>query len=101
MTTLDVTPLQEPDPFWVYRDAAGHEHRWHFRRPAPKPFPVTDDPNAYDPHLPTLRWVMTQPATEEHPEEGHYVCAECGERIEPGYRTPPVRRYMRIGLDPS
>ena len=60
------------DLAWCYSDKAGHEHRWDGEQ------------------LPTLRWVVDEPEGidsegEEWPEQGHWECALCDERVEPGY----------------
>lgn len=73
-----ITALTGPDKNWRYTDARGHVHEW-------------------DDGYPTLRWVIDEvtwcaDCREEH-EHGHYECALCGERIEPG-TTGPVTHLI-------
>ena len=73
------------DPDWVFTDAHGHEHRW----------------NGHD--LPSLRWVADETywcfdCNDEHDDDGHYECRECGEEITPGMRPAPGHREFLPGL---
>lgn len=68
---VDVTqgPRLVYDPEWRSTDRNGHSHYW------------------TQLGFPTLRWVPEPQWCEQHQEdhdEGHYECAECGSKIEPG-----------------
>lgn len=43
---------------------------------------------------PTLQYVLIAEETDEYPEEGHYVCAQCGEHVRVGYTADDVDRYI-------
>lgn len=87
---VDVTtmwPNMEPDPHWRAFDGHGHEHRW------------------VDKELPSLEYIITNrwyccDCGDEHTEEV-YVCLECGEEVEPGWRVvgrEPGGREYKPGL---
>lgn len=79
---IDATPLQEPDPNWLYIDAEGHEHRWwHDRTPTLQQ--IIDIPSSGDPG-----------EDDWTPAVTHLECIICGEHIEPGWRTPLSRRMI-------
>lgn len=82
---MDITPMEEADPEWEYVDEEGHKHSWNIK-----------DINSGDWEHPTVKYVEDSPATREYPAEGHYECKKCGETIEFGWRTPSVRREIRI-----
>jgi hypothetical protein len=93
---IDVTPLREPDPSWRYKDKSGHVHRW------------------VNGELPTLRQQDVEPAVrvEEDdtddayhdayaydgyvPSLWYWACRECGQRVNPRYRTPMFRQYRVV-----
>jgi hypothetical protein len=78
---IEVTSLMELDPSWSFTDKAGHVHR----------AAVLGDIVAVPG---TLCYVIDVEATDGYPECGHHECAKCRERVAPGYRTPPYRRYV-------
>ena len=61
------------DTNWVFTDGHGDTH-WYSRKG--------------DRRYPTLIWIVDCEESEDYPEEGHYECAICGERIVPGWITP-------------
>lgn len=81
---VDVTMLHEPDPDWVFVDAAGHEHRWR------------GDWRKAD--LPTLVFVRDDDHGDECGCERcpsyHFECRQCGQRVDPETMPSPERRYM-------
>lgn len=87
---IEVTSLHEKDPTWRVTDEQGHEHRWHI------PYGADDWQKQNLWRLPTVRAVHF---TFYYPDGGtgygvHYYCKRCGERIHPGYRASPYRRYL-------
>ena len=74
------------DEDWQETDANGHEH---YCDPA--------DATRY----PTLAWTIDRSywceKCQEWHEEGHWVCRECGEAIEPGTKIEPPRPLTRPG----
>jgi len=81
----DVSSLgrEYPDEKWHFVDRAGHSHAWEVRSLDGDGYPRG--------FLPTASWVIDVPGTDEYPEEGHYECALCGERIRPGYVIAELR----------
>jgi hypothetical protein len=77
---IDVTPMSEPDPDWIFVDLLGHEHRY-----------------TADNTLPTLRVVTIDEGDNEHPGWSIHVCKLCGERVRPQHRPPRFRQFMKIG----
>lgn len=77
---VEVTPSREPDPTWLYVDAAGHRHRWRGG------------------HLPTLEDVPVglewSGCLAEYVTATELRCRRCGEPVEPGYRVPSVPSYL-------
>lgn len=76
---LDNTSMHKPDAQWLFTDAAGHPHQWQGEK------------------LPTLRWVIDIPETDEYPAQGHYECALCGvygPRITPRHIASTFRSYV-------
>jgi DNA-directed RNA polymerase subunit RPC12/RpoP len=83
---IEVTQAMRPDPNWFYMDRALHSHQWS---------------NSFN--LPSLKEVIDIPAAmgfdedgefEEIPAYTHYECKECGERIEPGYKSDETTQYI-------
>jgi hypothetical protein len=82
---IDVTPLSEPDPNWVYIDANGHTHQWDFSDP-------------HHPVVQTVKEVTDAEPDDEYPGRAHCECQQCGARIEPGWRAPAFRQFMQVRL---
>jgi hypothetical protein len=86
---IDVTTLNRPDPKWSFTDAAGHVHQWHVGgKPAKRYSPAAN----YE--LPTLRWIVDEPATDDWPEEGHYECITCGATAVPGTCADTIQQFI-------
>jgi len=87
---IDVTSIHRPDTNWHIIDQAGHEHRWYNNNGLAA--------SNYDPsqayHVPSIRWVIVSPTTNEYPEEGYYECIQCGERIKPAYCPDQVNQFI-------
>jgi hypothetical protein len=79
--TIDVTPIQEPDPNWKFRDKQNHAHVWRMGNDIP-------------PYVPTIRYVEDSPGTEDHPAIGHHECRICGEHVEVGFMATTVRKHV-------
>ena len=62
------------DPGWKHTDAEGHEHRW-----------VEGGIENGEWHITETWWC--EECRDEH-REGEWVCAICGEKLEPGMRGP-------------
>lgn len=64
---------EEPDPDWIFTDAAGHEHRWR------------------DEAVPTVERVVTGLGWSEDLQDFEEVaelrCRRCGEVVEPRWRA--------------
>lgn len=76
----------EPDPEWRFTDPHGHKHRYTARGPERRLV------------VPTITWEVTETwwcadCCDEH-EDGHYVCDECGDEVEPGQRWNPMPLYV-------
>ena len=88
---IDVTPIEEKDPSWLYTDKEGHEHRWHI------PHGANDWSKDHLWSLPTLRAVsyVYCHSYDGEPIYGvHYYCKRCGELIKPGWRVSCWRRFI-------
>lgn len=81
---IDVTPMRIPDMHWSYTDSAGHVHRWEGE----------DREWGDGATVPTVRWVVDVEGDDEYPERGHNECRQCGERINPAWRSPATRRWV-------
>ena len=79
--TIDATPSQEPDPNWQHRDKAGHLHLWRF---------INGKPD----FVSSLKNIQDAAATEDHPAVSHHECRQCGEHVEPGYRSVNTRKEI-------
>ena len=90
---IDVTPFQEKDPKWNFIDDKGHIHKWSFKEEMKD---TSDDPDEYGAFCDSLIYVVDSEAFGDYPETGHYECKLCGQKIVPGFRSPPYRRYRRI-----
>jgi hypothetical protein len=89
---FDVTSNWRPDTSWLFRDAAGHEHRWWTNGA-----PATD----YNPQLsydvPTLRRVIDEQWIDEDGSEreaAHLECVKCSEHVQPGHMSDPWRQFI-------
>jgi hypothetical protein len=89
---FDATSNWRPDPSWLFRDAAGHEHRW-WTNGAPA--------TAYSPEhtyeVPTIRRVIDEQWIDEDGSEreaSHLECLECGEHVEPGHMSDTYRQFI-------
>lgn len=85
----DVTASREPDPDWLFRDAAGHTHRW-----------VAPDGEEvwWSGEIPTTELVVTSSywclyCNGLHEKEERR-CAQCGEVVTPRYVRPACRRQI-------
>jgi hypothetical protein len=101
---LDATSAHRADTAWVYRDAHGHEHRWHVDG---KPADAYDPRARYD--VPTLVWVKDGERIDEDGEPyevGHLECRECCASVSPGYTADaytvyvPGLRWFQINGEP-
>ena len=70
----------EPDPKWKFTDAQGHYHYISKKE------------------YPTLIWIVDEEADDEYTESGHYECAACNERIEPGRIPPSMLGVAILGM---
>lgn len=85
----DVTATWEPDPDWLFTDAAGHSHRW-----------VAPDGEEvwWSGRVPTLERVVTgsywcDDCHDSH-ERSELRCIQCGEVVTPKYVSPVLRRQI-------
>lgn len=60
---------------WTHTDCKGHEH-------------YVDKVARGAARLPTLRWKVDIPGSDEYPEQGHWECRRCREHIVPGSYIP-------------
>ncbi len=90
---MEATSFHRPDVSWVYIDRESHVHRWQTGgQPATSYSPTC----AYT--TPTLVWVKDGEEywdgdDEPHPV-GHLECAQCGDRVTPGYRADDTTQYV-------
>ena len=61
---IDVTPMQEPDPAWVFTDKQGHVHTWTSRT-----------------------WEYYEPDEDVDDWEPYSYCKQCDELVYPQIRT--------------
>lgn len=89
---INVSSNHRPDENWKFTDSQGHIHHW-----------VDENgiTGKYRPErhysVPTAKWIVD--GIEYFPdgspyEVGHYECLECGETIEPRYKTDTVDQYI-------
>lgn len=91
---IDVTSSYRPDTRWQYIDSEGHLHCWYEESESGTLVPAGEYDPAKEYSTPTLQYVLIAEETDEYPEEGHYVCAQCGEHVRIGYTADDIERYI-------
>ena len=80
-----------PDPAWVFRDPAGHEHRWVWQG--------GEGPLTAPASLPSCVSQRTSAPAEAGARITRYTCRLCGATVEPGLVERQVSRYLIDGVE--
>jgi len=83
---IETTTRSKPDPYWVFVDKAGHEHRW-----------IVDEPDHHY-NLPSLVSVNSEPywcdLCEDEHSDSHFECKICREIITPGMKANNTSEFV-------
>lgn len=90
----DVSSIHRPDMSWSFTDAAGHEHVWFLGDKSAYNVMYRPDAQYHTPTLVSIFDGWDYWDDGERTARTHLECKQCGEHIEPGYRSDDTRQYI-------